>query len=93
MPLLSPFPAPPPPWSFLLLRCRSWISVLRAGGCLGPMVLSGINCGDEVGPHFVLKADANPSSPLRNCHQRANLFPYVLTEDEQLRLQKQFGRV
>lgn len=42
---------------------------------------------------FVLKADANSSSPLRNCHQRANLFPCVLTEDEQLHLQKQFGRV
>lgn len=56
------------------------------------MVLGGTDCDDEVDPHFVLKADANPSSPLRNCHQRANLFPCVLTEDEQLHLQKQFGK-
>lgn len=60
---------------------------MRAGGCLDPIVSD-----DEVDLHFVSKADANSSSPLRNCHQRANLFPCVLTGDEQLHLQKQFGR-
>lgn len=67
--------------------------LLIGGGCLDPIVLGGIVCDDEVDLHSVLKSDANSSSPLRNCHQRANLFPCVLTEDEQLHLQKQFGRV
>lgn len=67
--------------------------LLTAGGCLDPIVLGRIVCDDEVDLHSVLKSDANSSSPLRNCHQRANLFPCVLTEDEQLHLQKQFGRV
>lgn len=78
MPLLPT----PPPWSSFSLRCRNWINGLRTGSCLGLIVLSGIDCDDEVDPHFVLKADTNPSSPLRNGHQRANLFPCVLTEDE-----------
>lgn len=66
---------------------------MRAGGHLCPVVLHGIDCDDEVDLLFVLKADANSSSLLSNCQQRANLFPCVLTEDEQLHLQKQFGRV
>lgn len=82
----------PPPWPCFSLICMKWINRLRAGGCLGPTVLGGIDCDDEVDPHFVLKAYANLSSPLRNCHQKTNLFPCVLTEDEQLHLQKQFGR-
>lgn len=55
MPLLSLLPPPPPPQYSFSLRCRNWINGLRAGGCLGPIVLGEIDCDDEVDPHFVLK--------------------------------------